>query len=885
MNQSNSSLASILSRAPSHLARALTHLDEKSEKAVRHKNLLMACEHFTSYLAGILLAEYRAIDLPVGKHMGVKKSPIRKTETKIKELLLQRKLSWGSYLGLAEQAGLALTEQKKNLSILQEWVRMDDSPERPEWKDFIEEYKKIYSETFEKSSKDLPLKKGNLMTFLNAVLMLRNKEAHPEVEGKIWPFTEDYLNSVSPLLDAALHALVEELESVWLYEPWELIEEKGGDWILRSLDNGTEKTVTGKPGFKPSAGSLVLLDLESTEAYLSMDFSGNLRSHPEAEEYFEAQAEKLNQAGSEKDLKEIIKEMLGDEQIDLPERRELEAIASRNLKMNAERLEALVLEASKSMGIEGNPFVENDPLFEELLDDSLRSGDFDELLLQARAEAHGIKGSQFQILLNERASALSVDLTQLRSSERMTLTQEDLEDARILSETCFWIRDLHRLNQELAEDKKSLYEVVKGQADENPQSREGKHKRLWGEIHQVLTRRFCKQEGWKPWVAAWNQGRMTGTLWARLEYEGKRSGRKKWLRGDELHVILWAKHHVKGKEALDPERDWGFLRVGVGCTDTLMPGGDIYAKELGDAKKGGKGRLDYPLFERVVDSNIKSFIREYRDALLDKKDLCLFTHSVGGKGVGHPKPRDELVSVVEAMGDSDDDLNDYFLHNPGLKTLRFINQWPLLKKNPARVLRNLDLSYELLAGMLTKIIRDYEWAYRTNQYQPKGFFHGLTGDFKILLDGTEEIFPATTRKKIAKDRPDFGRGTRYVDYLHKNRLIDRGLNELVYGFWQGEEDDHFFCGFDARTSARSRPLTTEEKEDHTELLRRFFDAHPGIGLYHAPGQVSFRRRISRDETGKVENPDALQAEWNAAIDAMKKLFAFDDGAFLKNSAF
>ena len=847
----------------------------------------MACEHFTSYLAGILLAEYRAIDLPVGKHMGVKKSPIRKTETKIKDLLLQRKWSWGSYLGLAEQAGLALTEQKKNLSILQEWIRIDDSPERPEWKAFIEEYKKIYSETFEKSSKDLPLKKGNLMTFLNAVLMLRNKEAHPEVEGKIWPFTEDYLNSVSPLLDAGLHALVEELQSVWLYEPWELIEKKGEKWILRSRENGNKKEVVGKLGFNPAPRSLVLLDPKSAVAYLSIDFRGNLRLHPEAEEYFEAQAEKLNQAGSEKDLKEIIKEMLGDEQIDLPERRELEAIASRNLKMNAERLEALVFEVSTSMGIEGNPFVENDPLFEELLDDSLRSADFDELLLQTRAEAHGIKGSQFQTLLNERAMALGVDLTQLRSSERMTLTQEDLEDVRILSETCFWIRDLRRLNQEVEE--MSLYHITTGRAESILESREGKQRRLWGEVRMMLERRLARHgidaANWTAKTAKWGQTKMSSKLWAWQEYSGKRSGRKKWLRGDELHVILWAKHHVEGMEALEPERDWGFLRVGVGYTNTLMPGGKVYEKELGDKKKGGKGRLDYPLFERIVDLNLKSFIREYRDVLLDKKDLCLFTHSVGGKGVGHPIPRDELVSVEEAMGDSDEDLNAYFLHNPGLKTLRFINQWPLLKKNPARVLRNLDLSYELLSGILTKIIRDYEWAYRNNQYQPKGFFHGLTGDFKILLDGTEEIFPAATRKKIAKDRPDFGRGTRYVDYLHKKPQIDRGLSELVYGFWQGEEDDHFFCGFDARTSARSRPLTSQEKEDRSELMRRFFDAQTGIGLYHAPGQVSFRRRLNRDENGKVDDQDALQAEWNLTMDIIKKLLAFDNGVFLKKSAF
>jgi hypothetical protein len=197
----------------------------------------------------------------------------------------------------------------------------------------------------------------------------------------------------------------------------------------------------------------------------------------------------------------------------------------------------------------------------------------------------------------------------------------------------------------------------------------------------------------------------------------------------------------------------------------------------------------------------------------------------------------------------------------------------------------LDLSHELLSGMLTKIIRDYEWAYRANQYQPKGFFHGLTGDLKILLDVGEEIFPSPTRKKIKHDRPNYGRGSRFADYLHKKRQVDRGLNELVYGFWQGDEEDHFFCGFDARTSARSRPLTSEEKEDRTELLRRFFDAHPGIGLYHAPGQVSFRRRISRDESGKVENPDALQSEWQATTDALKKLFDFENGAFLKKSAF
>lgn len=226
-------------------------------------------------------------------------------------------------------------------------------------------------------------------------------------------------------------------------------------------------------------------------------------------------------------------------------------------------------------------------------------------------------------------------------------------------------------------------------------------------------------------------------------------------------------------------------------------------------------------------------------------------------------------------------LDDYFRHNPGLKTLRFINQWPLLKKDPVQVLFNLDNSFLLLNEMMVDIEREYELCIRKSGVKKSGgsCFHGLISTLRGSLEDARKELPKKLLQKIKEDRPKSGMGSRFVDSISiSKRTGERGLVELTYGFWQGEKENEILCGFDARTALRSRPLFEEEKIPSQDILHLFKEAYAEDTLFYEPNHLSSRITLSIPGKNDLDKT-AFQEAWEETLDYIKGLLAFNNDAF------
>jgi hypothetical protein len=610
-----------------------------------------------------------------------------------------------------------------------------------------------------------------------------------------------------------------------------------------------------------------------------LELSKFLYLSPYVEEILREEASELRRASDVEAFKEAVRKKLEDDHvIDLAERRELESVGRNNLEFSKEETEKIILEVAISEGIE-EPFAKFDPAFNDILDEAIKIGSLDELSLSLQAKTYGLNFGDFKKSLRDRAFKLGKNPEDLTHVARKLISTDDLTDARCLTEICCWLRDLKRLNAE----KNGLYESGSGM-HKNYETRTGKHQRMFAEVREILANRIARLQAgthWETKVNQWNAGNMASYLWCQTYNTKKTVGYKKKLDGRELHLILWAKHHNKDTAiALSEESDWGFLRLGVGYTNELMPGGTKY-----DPKK-----FDYPLYERIVSEKTKETIREYFDAFSSHPDLYLFNHSLNPIS-----SRDEMLPVAE-LDPHSGKLDDYFRHNPGLKTLRFINQWPLLKKDPVQVLSNLDNSFLLLNEMMVDIEREYELCIRKSGGKPSSCFHGLVPTLRCSLDDMRKELPKKLIKKIKEDRPKSGMGSRFVDSISINKTGERGLVEFTCGFWQGEKENEILCGFDARTALRSRPLSEEESNPSEDILYQFFQSFNGSeqptgkggtkrkvdtpNYFYQPNHLSFRTTLKRNEKTDYKQTD-IEETWEETKVEITKLLGFSDGKFVK----
>jgi hypothetical protein len=871
-----------------------------AEKYFWQANLLQTFEKICILLAKISIYEYK--NSPFAKKSNqLEGSPAYKLERGLNKSAIfgrRDKLSFGDYNQISSATAKCLRSNREYSQTFVSAIWLDKQASQTPWTNYnllceaiisslpeIESHKLSIKdafdqkkESFEKAgNKEKNSLKQNLISFLGVMSQTRNKNVHANDKGAYWPMTEEYLELSLELLKPCLESLINELSPLWKYQVCQItkIHPQG---LEVCADNGTQHELVQKPeNLSLNLNDEILLDPTSNRVVADLELSKFLYLSPYVEAIMEKKALELRKANDVEEFKKAVRTKLEDDHvIDLAEKRELESVGWHNLEFNQEETEKIILEVAKSEGIE-EPFAKFDPAFNDILDEAIKSGSMDELSLSLQAKTYGLNFGDFKKSLRDRAYRLGKNLEELTHVVKKLISTEDLSDARCLTEICCWLRDLNRLNAE----KSGLYESGSGM-HENYETRTGKHKRIFGEVRDMLANRVARLQAgthWETKVNQWNAGNMVGYLWCQSYNTKKTVGYKKKLDGRELHLILWAKHHNKDTAiALSEDSDWGFLRLGVGYTNDLMPGGTKY-----DSKK-----FDYPLYERIVSEKTKETIREYFDAFSSHPDLYLFNHSLNPIS-----SRDEMLPVAE-LDPHSGKLDDYFRHNPGLKTLRFVNQWPLLKKDPVQVLSNLDNSFLLLNEMLVDIERDYELCIRKSGGKPSSCFHGLVPTLRGSLDDVRKELPKKLIKKIKEDRPKSGMGSRFVDSISINKTGERGLVELTYGFWQGEKENEVLCGFDARTALRSRPLSEEELYPEDDILYQFAQSFSeskrsirdwrtqryldNLDYFFEPNHLSFR--ITLTSFGKSDfNKIAFQEALEKTLENIKGLLEFKNSAF------
>jgi hypothetical protein len=883
-----------IERVPEHIVVYIRENEDELEKNFWLHTLIRTFEKLTIFMAQISLAEYKNSPLCGKSAMTDENSKSLVFEKKLNELPGDNKLAFGHYVMILRHLVNLFKKNRQHSEKFVSAVWFANKSKPDPWANFnilhgavkeslVSAESISVRELYERKKASGPItskQRLDMIQFIELILALRNRIAHPDDDGRFWPITEEYLDLSLDLLKQSLEALINELSPLWNNRVGQVTGINTRSMMVRTT-NGSEFEIK-KPSAKLSLSESDEVLIDPRTKIITADLSSQkyLVVHPKAEEILEKKALETQMI---KDLKafekEIVAKLVDDDRIDLAERRELESVANYNLRIDNAEVEKIILEVAQNKGIK-NPFAKFDPAFDEILDEAIKSGDVDILELSLQAKFHGLAFPDFQALFEQRARSLGKDPKELSKLKKLNIQADELADARCLTEVCCWLRDLRRLNAE----KGGLYDSD-SEMDSSYETRTAKHKRIFAEVRDMMAgriKRLGAKDNWQTKINQWWSGKMVGYLWCQSYNAKKTVGYKKKLDGGELHLILWAKHHHNNTSIdLSAQSDWGFLRLGVGYTNDLMPGG----------KKYNPKKFDYPLYERIVSERTKETIREYYDAFRSHPDLFLFNHSLNSVS-----PRDELIPVSE-LEPSSGKLDDYFRHNPGLKTLRFINQWPLLKKNPVQVLRNLDSSFGLLSEMLVDIERAYELSIRTTGGKPSSCFYGLIPTLRNKLDDTKTKLPKELAVKLKEDRPKSGMGSRFVDSVSINKKTgERGLVELTYGFWQGEKENEIFCGFDARTALRSRPLSEEELTPEDDILYQFSQSFneskhsirdwrtqrylDNLDYFYEPDHLSFRITLSRPEKNEFDKID-FEESWEETVDKIVELLDFQDGAFAK----
>ena len=885
-----------------------------AEKKLWQDILLQTFEKICILLAQISIYEYK--NSPFAKEFNqVKGSPAYKLETGLNNSSIIKKintLSWGNYMQIISSTRSLFNSNREYSKkfVSANWLD-DGNPQESftnyslffkaiqEYQAEIESNKISIRDAFEKKKESYELLNPNqkkehqkaFLAFLGLMVQVRNKIAHADIRGSYWPMTAECLVLSLELLKPCLETLISELSPLWKYQLG-VITNIHPQSIEVCVDHDSKHQLFKSPkNLSLNKEDEFLYDPTSKKIVANLNLSKSLYLSPYVEEILREEASELRRASDVEAFKEAVRKKLEDDHvIDLAERRELESVGRNNLEFSKEETEKIILEVAISEGIE-EPFAKFDPAFVEILDHAIKSGDIDEMVLGLQSKTYGLEFGDFKKLLRERILKLGFNPTQFSTVERLNVLSQELTDARCITEACCWLRDLKRLNAE----KGGLY-ISESTMCKGYETRTGKHQRIFDEIRQILSDRIDRLSGSESWQTKVNtkwRSNMPSYLSCHSYNTQLKVGYKRKLAGGELHLILWVGHHDKDPSIpLSKESDWSFLRIGVGYTKELMPGG----------RKYNPNNFDYALYERIVSEITKETIREYYDAFVSHPDLYLFNHSL----TNSLKSRDEMVPVSE-LDPKSEKLDYYFRHNPGLKTLCFVNQWPLLKKNPVKVLRNLDASFLLLSEMLNEIERNYEISIRATNSDSEtksgirsnrgSGFHGITSTLRECLNETKKQLPKKLRNKVKEDHPKSGKGSRFVDSISLNKQdVDRGLVELVYGFWQGENKGEILCGFDARTALRSRPLSEEESNPSEDILYQFFQSFNGSeqpsgkggtkrkvdtpNYFYQPNHLSFRTTLKRNEKTDYEQTD-IEETWEETKVEITKLLGFSDGKFVK----
>ena len=527
---------------------------------------------------------------------------------------------------------------------------------------FVEEWSnmKVQLEKEWSNKKNQHPPKTTLIEFIQKLVELRNKYAHPHYEHNKtkqmveWPITEDsYYDLFNPLLLEALKTLNDELSSVWEFREYVVDSVDNGSIILRGAYQ--EDDVLEMEGDIP-ASTLVL---KGENTMLIGDWRLLKIMSPETKIFMEQDQEEKRNKATIDDIRKYISEALADGQISLTELNFISSLAKTKMQMSQEEVRSLVLEVAESMDIT-DPFPEVDKRFIEVVDHAITTKTYNEFLLKLTGQQYGVSSEQFEKLFNDRTFALNVDPVEVRRNKVVQMSTNDFRSYANLMRAQQWIYALGTFSREL----RGIYNMTAGAADTFAT------KEYWQRWAFNAVEDFAKKrietispdpEHWQVKMNMWQQGYMTGYAWCSIF--PKESPVKSVL---ALDLAINNSERIKGDVMI------GFL------------------PNRRDEKLLENAGLLYALFAR----NLKEFTEKFMEDIRQYPHLKMWD-SINFCG-NYP-----LSEITEKYP-------WFYTYLYALDEIQFVLPMKELVENPSVVQDTFDISFNLFNGLFEEVIQDYQ---------------------------------------------------------------------------------------------------------------------------------------------------------------------------------
>jgi hypothetical protein len=634
---------------PGNFEKTILELAKTREKAAKQKYLLDLGESLVMHLCSFVLGEY-------------KESRLVSVELEKSFLKNNKNISFGIYLGWLRESSKFLYKSNAPSRIhslihgSNEWnetwkfIKGFEALKRQIDKGAVEGFETIVQDAFRNNPA-----KVNIIQFFDTFIQLRNRVAHPhkEVNGIniSWPFSEDYFDTINPLLEGALQRSMQELNQIWEYRKYTIESNEDGILLLLNEDSGEYEEFAVKTDIND--GIKVFANAENN--ILISDWKVLLKAGDKALEEIRKEEEALRNKASIEELKESIKAALDDGQISLEEFNFFESLGKTKLGLNRQDLKNIIVEVASYMQIE-DPFPEVDKRFVAAIDEAIRNKTYNDFILKLTGQQYGVDAEQFEKVFAERAAALGADPEEVRKNRILQFSHDELKIFQGLLMAWQWLGNIYQFNKNNSE---SQYKITGDSYQYG--TKEYWHRSAFQAVDQFVQSRLEKlaltdETEWDTKQNNWQIGVMTSYAWCSAFPKKAVS-----LRILSLHFSLYADRTA----AIGFLPDW----------------------------KDYKLLEKYGLMLDIFCRHLKDFAVEYENELKKYNNLYLWD------GVNN-RP---LHSFSEMMKSNE----WYFLHMYGFDQIQFYYSAKEIENNPAVLLEGFDIVFNLFGGLFEKVNRDY----------------------------------------------------------------------------------------------------------------------------------------------------------------------------------
>ncbi|MEY4140790.1 MAG: hypothetical protein RL110_161, partial [Bacteroidota bacterium] len=643
-----------INQLPLSIDKKLQVIGNSFEKTAKHRFLIDLAESIVIHVTAFVLGEY--------KKSGIVEHELERIIEKDKH-----NVSFGTYRKWLQNAIQVLDKnqtpsrvahivnEKKNLLSVTLFIKAFDL-----YKELLESGKIKQFEKEWSKKENQPHGTSTLIEFIQKLVELRNKYAHPHYEHKKtkqmveWPITEDsYYDLFNPLLLKALQTLSDELGSVWEFREYVVDSVDNGSLILRGAYQ--EDDMIEMEGDIP-ASTLVL---KGENTVLIGDWRLLKIMSPETKIFMEQVEEEKRNKATVDDIRKYISEALADGQISLTELNFISSLAKTKMQMSQEEVRSLVLVVAESMDI-SDPFPEVDKRFIEAIDHAITTKTYNEFLLKLTGQQYGVSSEQFEKLFIERTYALNADPVEVRRNKVVQMSANDFKAYANLMRAQQWIYALGTFSREL----RGIYNMTAGAADTFA-SKEYWQRWSFNAVEDFAKKRIetisPEPEHWQVKMNMWQQGNMAGYAWCSIF--PKESPVKSVL---ALDLAINNSERIKGDVMI------GFL------------------PNRKDEKLLENAGLLYALFAR----NLKEFTEKFMDDIRQYPHLKMWD-SINFCG-NYP-----LSEITEKYP-------WFYTYLYALDEIQFVLPMKELVENPSSVQETFDISFNLFNGLFDEVIRDYQ---------------------------------------------------------------------------------------------------------------------------------------------------------------------------------